>query len=164
MNENEPFYLVNLDKCFLRHKLFTKSIPRAKIHYAVKANNDKFLIKLYSFLGSGFDCASKAEIDQVLKLGVSPAEIIFSNPVKESSSIKYAFDMGVNLMTLDNEIELIKIKENHQKARVLIRIKTNDSNAKWGLSVKFGADFKTAQHLIDLSKQLGINLVGIILI
>jgi ornithine decarboxylase len=42
-----------------------------------------------------------------------------------------------------------------------LRIKTNDSKAKWALSEKFGATMDTARRLIDLSTQLSIRLVGV---
>ena len=153
--------MVNLDQSFARYKLLAKSIPRAKIHYAVKANNDNMLIKLFSYLGAGFDCASKNEIDQVLSLGIQPSKIIFANPCKEDNYIKYAHHQRIDLMTFDNEDELLKIKENHPNAKVLLRIKTDDKNAKWGLSVKFGADLEESRELISLSKKLNVDLVGI---
>ena len=38
-------------------------------------------------LGAGFDCASPAEIDAVLALGVPPERIIYAHPVKSPSQV-----------------------------------------------------------------------------
>lgn len=38
--------------------------------------------------------------------------IIFANPSKMASQIRYAASVGVDIMTVDSEAELIKIKEN----------------------------------------------------
>lgn len=36
-------------------------------------------------LGTGFDCASPAEIDAVLGMGVPPERIVYAHPVKSPS-------------------------------------------------------------------------------
>lgn len=42
--------------------------------------------------GCGFDCASPAEMDQVLECGVDPSRIIYANPCKDVASLQYALD------------------------------------------------------------------------
>jgi ornithine decarboxylase len=37
--------------------------------------------------GTGFDCASPAEIDVVLSLGVPPERIIYAHPVKSPAQV-----------------------------------------------------------------------------
>lgn len=76
---------------------------------AVKCNSDAAVLELMAGLGLGFDCASKAEIDVVRSLGVSPSRIIYANPCKTKSFIKHAAAQGVDLMTFDNEQELYKV-------------------------------------------------------
>ena len=136
-------------------------MPRVKAHYAIKANNDAMISRLYAHLGLGFDCASEKEIEQVLAMGVSPHRIIYAHPCKEKKALRKAFENGVNQMTFDNEHELYKIKDEHANAECLIRIKTNDANAKWALSGKFGADMNTAKFLIDKAKLMNIHLIGV---
>jgi diaminopimelate decarboxylase len=119
------------------------------------------LLKLLAFLGTGFDCASKNEIQKVLDLGVSPDRIIFANPCKQASMIKYAYKQGVNYMTFDNEMELHKIKETHPNARCVLRIVTNDADAVCRFSMKFGADMPTALKLIATAKRLDLDLAGV---
>jgi len=114
-----------------------------------------------SYLGVGFDCASKNEIQKVLDLGVSPHRIIFANPCKQASFIKYAYKMGVDYMTFDNEHELYKIKENHPQAKCVLRIVTNDANAVCRFSMKFGADMETSYKLIETAMHLNLNLAGV---
>ncbi len=57
------------------------------------------------------------EIDKVLKLDVSPSRIIYANPCKQTSFLKHASKRNVDLMTFDNEAELIKIKAVFPNAR-----------------------------------------------
>lgn len=159
--EKDPFYIVDLEDICNKHINWITRLPRVEPHYAIKCNTDSMLLKLLAFLGTGFDCASKNEIQKVLDLGVSPDRIIFANPCKQASMIKYAYKQGVNTMTFDNELELHKIKEHHPNARVVLRIVTNDADAVCRFSMKFGADMQAAARLVELAKQLDLDLVGV---
>ena len=57
------------------------------------------------------------EIQAVLDLGVPPECIIYANPCKQISHLKYAAERGVELMTFDNELELLKVKEHFPAAK-----------------------------------------------
>ena len=47
----------------------------------------------------------------ILDLGVSPDRIIYANPCKQASHLKYAARKGVDIMTVDDELELHKVKK-----------------------------------------------------
>lgn len=44
------------------------------------------ILRTLHVLGSGFDCASKAEIEEALLVGVPPQNIIYANPCKGKGS------------------------------------------------------------------------------
>lgn len=159
--DHDPFYIVDLEDICNKHINWLTHLPRVEPHYAVKCNTDKMLLKLLAYLGSGFDCASKNEIQKVLDIGVSPHRIIFANPCKQASNIKYAFKNGVETMTFDNANELYKIKECHPNAKVVLRIKTDDKAAICQFSIKFGADMESAYKLVKIAMDLELNLVGV---
>ncbi len=46
----------------------------------------------------------------MLDLGVAPSRIIYANPCKQTSHLRFAAAHQVALMTFDNEPELHKIK------------------------------------------------------
>lgn len=77
-------------------------------------------MKVLATLGTGFDCASKTEINKILSLNVSAERIIFANPAKPNSHIRHAASMGVDVMTFDSEIELHKIKELFPQAKSVL--------------------------------------------
>lgn len=52
-----------------------------------------------------------------MNLGVDVSRIIYANPCKQRSFIKYAAKRGVDMMTFDNEAELVKVKEIFPRAR-----------------------------------------------
>lgn len=112
-------------------------------------------------LGNGFDCASKAEIDLALQTGIDPSRIIYAQPCKTKSYIRYARQMGVAQMTFDNADELHKIKANYPDAELYIRIMTDDSTSLCRLSMKFGASMDTVRPLLKLAHDLDLKVVGV---
>jgi ornithine decarboxylase len=160
-DEVEPFYAVDLEDICNKHIRWITLMPRITPHYAVKCNDDTNVIKLLAFLGAGFDCASKGEIKKVMDLGVSADRIIYANPCKQSSYVRYAAEVGVETMTFDNEQELLKIKQLHPNAKLVLRIVTDDSNAICRFSMKFGADMNTARRLIEKAREIGLEVVGV---
>ncbi|XP_015184016.1 PREDICTED: antizyme inhibitor 2-like isoform X2 [Polistes dominula] len=115
-------------------------------------------------MNASFDCASQQEIEQVMQYGVTPDRIIFANPTKCPSHIKFAKSVGVDKMTVDNELELYKIKNLFPEAKIIIRFRC-DSNSDHPnctkLGIKFGCDpGDEANKLIQISKNLGLTLYG----
>ena len=97
----------------------------------------------------------------MLELGVEADRIIYANPVKEISHIRYAASVGVRTMTFDNESELYKIREHHPKAKMVLRIRCDAKRAQYSYGIKFGALPKDGPRLIALTVKLGIELIGI---
>lgn len=112
-------------------------------------------------MGTGFDCASKFEIERVLSLGVDPSRIIYAQPCKTKSYIRYARDNDVKQMTFDNADELYKTKKIFPEAELYLRILTDDSASLCRLSAKFGASLDKAEELLSLARDLGLNVVGV---
>jgi ornithine decarboxylase len=129
--------------------------PRVEPLYAVKSNYDVNVLKLLAHFGIGFDCSSQDEIEKVLKLNIQPNRILFANPCKLISQIKFSKQNGINSFVFDNECELIKIKENHPNAECFIRMKVNC------LPDKFGADFNTSIRLIQKAIEIDLKINGI---
>ena len=128
---------------------------------AVKCNPDPEVLRLLAALGTGFDCASKAEIEQVLAVGVDPSRIIYAQPCKTKSYIRYSSQQGVKQMTFDNADELYKIHAHYPQAELFLRILTDDSSSLCRLSLKFGASLDCTGELLRLAKELDLNIVGV---
>ncbi|XP_074511133.1 ornithine decarboxylase-like [Sebastes fasciatus] len=114
-----------------------------------------------SALDTGFDCASKGEIQQVLSLGVTPDRIINAHTTKPLSHIKYACARGVDMMTFHSEDELLKISLCHAKAKLVLRIAVDDSKSLIRLSSKFGVKLVTVGKLLERAGELGLEVIGV---
>lgn len=136
----EPFYVLDLGAVTSLVDKWTRRLPNVRPFYAVKCNPNPTFLGAMAALGSSFDCASRAEIEAVLSLGVSPDRIIYANPCKAESHIKYAASVGVNLTTFDSIGEIEKIRKYHPECALLIRIIAPDeSGSIYPLGSKFGA-------------------------
>ncbi|KAH8820049.1 putative ornithine decarboxylase [Xylogone sp. PMI_703] len=159
--DEDTFFVADLGEVYRQHMRWKLNLPRVKPFYAVKCNPDPKVIQLLAELGTGFDCASKAEIEQVLKTGVEPARIIYAQPCKTKSYVRYAATNGVKKMTFDNADELRKIKQLFPDAELFLRILTDDSSSLCRLSLKFGASLDSTNELLALAKELELNVVGV---
>lgn len=156
-----PFYIINLSVIINQYNRWITNLPNIIPYYAVKCNPDEVIIKLLYNLGVKFDCASQNEISQLLGLEIQPEDIIFANPIKESSQIQYARSMHVDLLVIDTDSELLKIKLYHPNAKILIRIKVNDSKSVCKFNSKFGVDLAEMENLLKLAKASELDIVGI---
>uniref|UniRef100_A0A8C6WKR0 ornithine decarboxylase n=1 Tax=Neogobius melanostomus TaxID=47308 RepID=A0A8C6WKR0_9GOBI len=156
-----PFYVGNLDSVFEKHQKWQTLLPRVTPFYAVKCNNNLAVLRTLSALGTGFDCASKREIEMVMSIGVTPDKIIYAHTTKPQSHIRYACTQGVDMMTFDNEEELLKITRGHPNAKLLLRIAVDDSKSQVKLSTKFGATLGTVGSLLKRAHELDLDVKGV---
>lgn len=161
-NSDDPFYVCDMGHFLRKHEEWANAMPRVHPYYAVKCNNNTVLLNILAQLGCNFDCASKAEIDQVMAMGVQPNRIIFANPCKTASHIRHAAAMGVRMMTFDNEMELQKVKRLFPSAEMVLRIAVSDPTAVCQLNMKFGVDPTSgAVSLLKMAAGMGVAVVGI---
>ncbi|XP_051846779.1 antizyme inhibitor 2-like [Antechinus flavipes] len=159
-DERDAFMVADLGVLAEQHQIFLKTLPRVIPFFAVKCNNSPSVLQVLANLGVGFDCASRGELEQVLKMGINPSRIIYANTCKQISYLQYAASHGVQLMTFDCEEELAKVAKFHPTARMVLRIWTEDSESMFPLSAKFGAPLDKCGHLLSIAKDLGVTVVG----
>ena len=156
-----PFLI--LDAALVREKVrrFRAAMPRVRPHYAVKANPDRRIVKVIGQEGAGFEIASTSELDLLLALGASAADVFFSNPMKSRQAIAYAAARGVAWFVVDSVDELRRIHEIRSDARTYLRIATPNIGSDWPLSGKFGAGAGETREIIATAAKLGADLAGV---
>ncbi|TPX34241.1 hypothetical protein SmJEL517_g03068 [Synchytrium microbalum] len=160
-DSENSFFIADLG-CIQRQYFQWKTmLPRVEPFYAVKCNPDPTIVKTLASVGANFDCASKAEIQTVLDMGVDPSRIIYANPCKQLSYIKWAATRNVNMVTFDNADELVKIKAAHPHCKVVLRILADDSHSVCKFGVKFGASQEVVPLLLQTARDLDLDLVGV---
>lgn len=159
--EKEPFYVVNLSNLESQFERWTQNLPGVVPHYAIKSNPDRRIIQTLHALGSKFDCASQKEIQDVLAVTRDPSRIIFANPFKVPHQLEYAASVGVDRVTADNVSELEKLRFFHKNAKILLRLKPDDSKSICRFSSKFGATLPEAFEMLRYAKKYNLDVAGV---
>jgi len=151
-----PCLVMDLDRVAENFSALRAALPAAKVYYAVKANPAAPVLRLLSGLGSCFDAASLAEIEECLAAGAPAGAISFGNTVKKPAAIAAAYRHGVPLYAFDSIEELQKISVHAPGAKVYCRIAVNNVGADWPLSKKFGTTLARAKELMLEAPKLGV--------
>ncbi|KAJ9084838.1 Ornithine decarboxylase [Entomophthora muscae] len=159
--QEEPFFIADLGEVKSLLEQWHKELPSITPFYAVKCNPDPMVVSTLAQGGAGFDCASKAEIELALSLGIPPHSIIFANPCKPETHIRFAKEVGVTRMTFDNSAEISKIAHIFPEAELVLRIATDDSMSSYQLSNKYGVPLEYAKGLLETARDLKINVIGV---
>lgn len=155
----DAFFVANLSDVIEKHLVWKAELPRVQPHYAVQCNDDFGVLSTLAQLGVGFDCITKANLQKVLSLKVSPERIIYANPCKQSSHIKYAAKHKVRQMTFDSEMELQKIKSICPDAKLIMHIQLPQSSPPSGM--QSGCTLEQIPALLKLSKELHLEVIGV---
>lgn len=143
------------------YKKWKKLMPRVEPFYAVKAHPDPRLISELVKVGACFECASLQEINDVLKAGAHPSNIIFGNPTKIPSHITEAASKGVDHMVFDCEGEVEKLKQFHPNCKAVLRLYNNCDSALYKLTAKYGALKEEIPNILRKALEANIEVVGI---
>lgn len=156
-NKETPFLVIDLKRVAQGFKELQSSMRGAKIYYAVKANPNDEVLLLLNTLGSYFDVASRYEIDQLLKLGISPDRLSFGNTIKKEKDIAYAYEKGIRLFTTDSHSDVKKLAKHAPGSMITFRLLIDGEGADWPLSRKFGAHPDMIYRLIKEAKRLKLD-------
>jgi len=160
-NQSErAFYIIDLGALTNSYANWTRLLPNVTPYYAVKCNPNPVILEALASLGCNFDCASENEIKAINEITKDPSRIIFANPVKMSSQIRFARSNDVDLMTYDSEEELYKIKLYHPYAKLILRLAVDDSKSKCRFNKKFGTKLGQVKELLMIAKTLKLDVTG----
>ncbi|RMD46383.1 MAG: diaminopimelate decarboxylase [Aquificota bacterium] len=142
------------------------------ICYAVKANSNLSILKLFESEGLGCDIVSGGELYKARKAGVSSNKIVYAGVGKTDFEIDYAIRENILSFNVESEMELDVLNEiagkNGRKARISIRVNP-DVNPKThpyistGLrESKFGIDIEKAVDVYKKAVKLpNIEIIGV---
>ena len=172
--EPTPFYFYDLD--LLRQTLDKAQTAAAKyqyqVHYALKANSNKPVLKLINKFGFGADCVSGNEIKRALKRGFKAEDIVFAGVGKSDAEINFALKHDIFCFNCESlpEIEVINqlAAEQGRVARIALRINPNvDANTHQHITTgleenKFGINLWELESVLALLQTCAhIQLIGL---
>ncbi|PPR78238.1 MAG: Diaminopimelate decarboxylase [Alphaproteobacteria bacterium MarineAlpha2_Bin1] len=169
-----PFYCYSSTSMRKNYNDLSNSLSKlnTSIFYAIKANSNLAIIKLFSDLGAGADVVSEGEIRRALKVGIPNNKIIFSGVGKTKKEISFALNKEILQINIESESELELINQTalelNKKANVAFRINpdievnTHEKITTGKKENKFGIPWPEAKEVfIKASKMKNINVIGL---
>src|ERR1019366_5411436 len=127
------------------------------ICYAVKANSNLGILRIFAALGSGFDIVSGGELYRLRRVGVPGNRIVFSGVGKTQEEIREALKARILLFNVESaaELDLLASEASRLRVRASASIRVNPDVEAGGhphISTghhrhKFGIDWDAARKL-----------------
>lgn len=169
-----PFYLydINLLRQTLESVVYESNKYNYKVHYAIKANNDDYLLSIIKEYGIGIDCASGNEVRKAIEMGFDPKTVVYAGVGKKDKEICYALEQEILAINCESIEELQVVDalaaQMGKKADVGLRVnpdidpKTNHCIDTGQADSKFGISYDEILENVALIQSLkNINIIGI---
>jgi ornithine decarboxylase len=140
---------------------FTAAFPGVRPHFATKCNPDPGVLRVLRAAGCDFEIASVTEMRALAEIGVPPAEMMFSNPVRARQETAAAAAAGVCRFAADSEEELDRLADEAPGSRVYVRLATAAEQSLVPSESKFGVRVPVAAELLVLARDLGLIPYGV---
>lgn len=169
-----PFYLYSHHTLVRHFRVFNTAfsgVPHL-ICYAVKANSNLAILRIFAMEGSGADIVSGGELFRVLKSGMDPRKVVYAGVGKTAREMQEALRANILLFNVesDEELKLLNTIAGEMKLKAPVGLRVNPDidpqthpYVATGLKEsKFGFDINTAQQSFKLAQSLPhIDLIGI---
>lgn len=139
--------------------------------YAVKANGNQEIVRIFRELGFGADVVSGGELHLSLRAGVQPSDIVFAGVGKQRWELEYALEQKVGFISIESEWELSQLadlRSRNRGTRYLLRCNPSlDGNTHPYLTTgraenKFGIPIETVREsFTDWYEKLDGALAGV---
>lgn len=169
-----PFYLydINLLRQTLDSVVSESKKYNYKVHYAIKANYDDYLLSIIREYGLGIDCASGNEVRKAIELGFDPKTIVYAGVGKRDKEIRYAIEQNILALNCESieELQVIDTIAAEMGRRVDVGLRVNpDIDPKTNHCIdtgqadsKFGIAYDEILDNTELIKSLkNINIIGL---
>lgn len=131
-----------------------------RLHYAMKANFNPELLKIFKKSNCGLDVVSLGEMKHAMKVGFKSKDFIFSGVAKSSKELVWAIDNEIYQINIESISELKRVIHisNKKKKKVQVGLRLNpeiDAETHPSISTalkdsKFGLDFEVARVAIQM--------------
>ena len=156
-----PELVMDLNLVEDAYRRIVAALPMVTVHYATKCNPHPAVLQRLHAIGSSFEIASAMELETLQDIGVEPAELIYSNPVKPIAHIVRAYQAGVRRFAFDSLDELAKLATVAPDASVFVRLAAHQTMSDVPSEGKFGVDPDAAVGLLLAARDHGLDPCGI---
>jgi len=169
-----PFYLYSAEAMRQQYRAFTGAFApdTPLVCYAVKANSNQAVLRVFAALGAGADVVSEGELRRAIAAGIPPQRIIFSGVGKTRAELTAALAADIHRLNVESASELRALSAlaaaQNRTARIAIRVnpdvaaRTHSDIATGRKEDKFGIPHHEVMDAYRLAAELpGIEPVGL---
>jgi len=174
-----PLYVMDEDMVRKAVRRFMDSMEkyyggRGEVHYASKAFSCMEMCRIINSEGAGLDAVSIGELYTAVKAGFDVKKIGFHGNNKTDEELRYAVEVGVGHIIVDNISELERLEkiaaELGKKPSIMFRIKpgidahthdfvkTGQIDSKFGFALETGEAFEAVKQAVACSN---VELTGL---
>ncbi|KAK0149117.1 Antizyme inhibitor 1 [Merluccius polli] len=148
--ERSAFVVGDLGALMRQHVRWQTLAPQLQPYYPVKCNSSPAVIEVLASLGLGFVCANKCWSTVYPQKTSSCLGFC-----KQLAHIKYAAKNNVRHLVCDNQGRALQDCPGAQQRKL-----TTEAHAA-ETSVAFGCSLKSCRYLLELARELGVDVVGV---
>jgi diaminopimelate decarboxylase len=140
-----PLYVYDLKLMGAKARALKSALPKGSlIQYAMKANSNDAVLRVFRREGLGVDVVSGGEMKLALGAGFRPSDLVFSGVGKTAEEIEAALRRGIRSVNVESAAELRRILDVSARlkrvARVSLRLNPN-VNPRTHRHITTGRDF-----------------------
>ncbi|MGE3783459.1 MAG: diaminopimelate decarboxylase [Alphaproteobacteria bacterium] len=169
-----PFYVYSAASFIAQYRALAAALTpvRPLICYAVKANSNQAVLRVFAGIGAGADVVSEGELRRALAAGIPAERIVFSGVGKTCAELTAALNAGIYQINVESVPELRRLSDlasaSGRTAHVALRVNPDvDAETHTAISTgrkgdKFGIPYGDIGAVYRLAAQLpGIEPVGL---
>ncbi len=188
-NYGTPAYVYSAGALRAAYTRYTESFAAVgldlSVCYALKANSNLGVIRLFGEMGAGADVVSGGELYRALQAGIETQKIVFAGVGKTAAEIDFALEQQIGAFNVESESELrliearVKARGKGHTARVSFRVNpdveththhyitTGRQHNKFGLQPAHAlqlaryAAASPALHFVGLQAHIGSQLLEV---
>lgn len=169
-----PFYCYSTATLERHYRVFAEAFSDlpATVCYALKANGNQAIVRIFANLGAGADVVSGGELRQALAAGVPAGRIVFSGVGKTVDEMDFALEAGILQFNIESVDELEVLNSlavaRRERAPIALRVNPNvdaQTHAKISTGMshdKFGIAAEDVAAVARRAAALpGVSLIGL---
>jgi len=145
---------------------FKRHYEKTEIHYAIKANSNLHVLKIFKDEGAKVDCSSPVELLLAEKAGFARKDLMYTGNYESVDDLRVALKMNatINLDDINSFQRLISIEK---PERISFRINPGIGRGGFegvvtgGTDAKFGVPYEKAFEAYKMAKDAGVKRFGI---
>ena len=169
-----PFYLYSTATLQHHFRVFDQAFAGTPhlVCFAVKANSNIAILRLFISQGSGVDIVSGGELYRAIQAGVDPGKVVYSGVGKRPEEIRFALENDILMFNIESPQELQALNEAAGqmgiKARISLRVNPDvDPQTHPYISTglkqnKFGINIDKSLEAYKVARELAhLEIVGV---